>query len=263
MVVNERIKEQFGTWLSSYQKFIESEEMDKIYAFLKQESGKGKVICPKSVNTFKSLELCDKSKLKAVIVLMDPYPTMKDKIMVSDGVPMSCKNTGVIQSSLSMWYHGIEHNYGFNPDMDISPDIDYLLKEEHVLLINSALSVELNKSGSHAQVWQPFMKELFRILNEEHRGLPIVLCGTAAQKYEKEINPLLHYIKKVEHPVAASYANRAWNNEYMFKWIDNILESNNGKSYKVNWYRLKKSAQEKSSYKGVSHETIECLDCPF
>lgn len=239
MEITDKIREQFGSWLVAFTPFIQSSEMDNIYKFLKGEASKDKVIIPKSADTYKSLQLCDKSKLKAVVVLMDPYPSMKDGKMISNGIPMDTSNTGVTQSSLSMWYHGIEDNYGFNAEMDIRNDISYLLTEEHVLLINSAMSVEMSKSGSHAEIWKPFMNHLFKVLNEEHKGLPIVLCGTAAQRYEKEISPMLHYIKKIEHPVAAIYANRKWENGGMFKWVNEIIRQNNGNAEMINWIRYK------------------------
>ena len=59
------------------------------------------------------------------------------------------------------------------------------------------------------------------------------------EKYEKEINPLLHYILKVEHPVAASHANRQWNHQNMFKWVNNIIRNNNGESECIRWTRNK------------------------
>lgn len=256
MQISDKLKAQLGTWCHSLTPFIEnSGEFEKIFGYLKEQTQvKKKLIIPKAPDLFKSLEYCDKSKLHAVIVLMDPYPTLKEvkgkePIMIANGIPMDCSNTGAPQPSLEIWYDGMIDVYGFDPDMDKRADLSYLLKEEHVLLINSSLSVEHQKVGSHETLWRPFMVELFRILNDEHRGLPIVLCGTSAQKYEKEINPLLHYILKCEHPIAASYANRAWDHKNLFLWVNNIIKNNNGVAEQVQWYRKKVWQDNKSSYK--------------
>ena len=239
-----KLRGQMGSWYQSFLPFIESVEMDKIFAFLKASSAAKKTIIPKSGDLFKSLEKCDKQKLKAVIVLSDPYANVKGDIIAACGIPLDSSNTGIIQSHLSIFYHGIENTYGFDIEMDIRANISYLLEEEHVLLINSSLSVEKDKPGSHAVIWVEFMKHFFKILNEEHRGLPIILLGAQAQKYEKEINPLLHYVLKAEHMETASQQNRHWKYNDMFMFIDRILESNNGVRYKVQWSR-KKGEQKK------------------
>jgi len=41
------------SWHDKMRPFIESEECDKIYAFLKSESGRGKIIAPISSNVFR------------------------------------------------------------------------------------------------------------------------------------------------------------------------------------------------------------------
>lgn len=238
MQVTDKLRSQMGTWIDVFAEYIQSSEMDKVFSFLKAESSKGKIICPRSPDLFKSFELCNRHKMKAVIMLQDPYPTFKGDIMTADGIPMSCKYTKMLQPSLQLWYAGIETEYkGFDPDMDMRPDISYLLEEEHIMLINCGLSCEKDKSGSHNTNWQSFMQHFCKVLNESYRGLPVVMCGTSAQKYEKDISPLIHHIKKIEHPVAAAYQNREWRTEGLFKWIDWIIEQNNGKEEVPRWYR--------------------------
>jgi hypothetical protein len=55
---------------------------------------------------------------------------------------------------------------------------------------------------------------------------------------------MLHHILHVEHPVAANYQNRMWRHENMFKWINNILISNNGDAYGIQWHRSKTYTNE-------------------
>jgi uracil-DNA glycosylase len=241
MQVNDRIRKQLGSWIDLFIPLIESSAWDGIFAYLKKESQAGKKLIPKSDDLFRSFELCDRHKMKALVILMDPYPSMKDGVIIANGVPMDCSNTGVLQPSLEQWYQQMESDYlGFSPDMDMRPDISYLLKEEHVMLLNSALSVELGKVGIHQQLWMSFMQYYIEeIINKYYKGLPIVLCGQSAQKLEKYINPLLHYVKKIEHPAAAAHSNRSWAHQDMFKWVNNIIRENNGEQYQIQWYRKK------------------------
>lgn len=243
----DKAKEKFGTWANSFRPFIESVEFDKIFGFLKTEAMKKKVICPVSKDIFRSFACCDKDKMKALVLLQDPYPTFRNEVMIADGIPLSCSYTKYAQPSLYMWYNQIEHEYGFDPANDQRNDLSYLLEEENVMLLNCGLSCEKDKSGSHNTIWTEFIKYFFKIINEEHRGLPIVLCGNSAQRYEKEINPLLHYIKKVEHPVAASYQNRDWKGEGLFKWINSIIEQNNGIGSCIRWTRKKNEVRDEDN----------------
>jgi len=249
MQITDKIKEKFGSWLPMFEPFITTPEFDKIFSFLQHQKSIRRVIVPTSDDVFKSFELCDKDKVKAVVVLMDPYPSItKDNIVIANGVPMSCANTKALQPTLEIWYQALEDSFfGFSPDFDKRADNSYLLTEEGVLLLNSSLTCERDKPGSHAEVWHPFMKFFFEeILNKYFSGLPIVLCGAQAHKLEKYVSPLLHYVKKIEHPVAASYQNRAWKYDDCFKFCNGIITANNGEEHAINWCRTKNKGTEEA-----------------
>jgi uracil-DNA glycosylase len=244
MQVTDRLKEQLGSWCHYLTPFIESDRFDKILAFLKQEVANKKTVIPDSALLFKSFQLCDIKKVKAIILLMDPYPTIKqigkNSVKVSNGIPLDCSNTNVAQPSLQQWYGALTEEYGFDPDMEQRNDISYLLTEEHVLLLNSSLTVVENTPGSHVAIWTEFMSFFFsEVINVFFSGLPIVLVGKQAQQYEKDIDPFRHHILKVEHMAAAAYQNRMWNNGNMFQWINKIVENNNGYHEKIKWKRAR------------------------
>jgi uracil-DNA glycosylase len=241
MVINDRIKEQLGTWWPWMQELVESEQWDNLYKFLKQQVKAGRTIIPKSDEVWKSLQLCNKDKVKAIVLLQCPYATMRDKVVIADGIPMNCKNIAPYQQpSLYQWQSAIENQYGFNPDNDIRADITYLLEEEHILLLNTANTVELNKVDSHAQNWQPITRWFCEnVISKYLPGVPVVMCGTQAQKFEPYLNPMKNPLKKVEHMAAASYANRDWKHEKMHLWIDEIIRQNNGESEVPRWTRIK------------------------
>lgn len=242
MQITDKIRSQLGSWCDLFAPFIQSEQWDKIFTTLKTLSMNKRTVIPKSSDVFKSFELCDRHKVKAIVILMDPYPsTTKEGEIIADGVPMSCKNTGKMQPTLELWYEGMEQSIvGFDPDFEKRLDTSYLLSEEGVLLLNSCLTCEKDKPGSHVDLWTPFMKFFIEeIVNKYYSGLPIVLCGAQAQKLEKFIAPMLHYTLKVEHPVAASYGNRLWKHEDCFRWVNEIIRQNNGDTEIPKWYRKK------------------------
>jgi len=53
MQISEKLEKQFNSWLPVMKPFIESEEFDKIFAFLKSQSAAGKVVIPKSAEPIK------------------------------------------------------------------------------------------------------------------------------------------------------------------------------------------------------------------
>lgn len=241
MIINDKIKESLGNWWPWMQELVESETWDNLYKFLKAESQAGKVIIPKSVDTWKSLQLVDRHKVRAIIFLQCPYATQRDKVTIADGIPINCKNiTPYQQPSLYMWHLALSQQYGFNPDVEEKCDISYLLEEEHVLLLNTSLTVELNKVDSHQSQWHDTMKWFIEnVVNKYMSGIPICLIGAQAQKFEKYLNPLSNPIKKVEHMAAAAYQNRDWKHDNMHLFINSVIRANNGESEMIQWTRAK------------------------
>ena len=67
----EKFEHQFDeSWHNIIKPFIESEECDKIYAFLKKESARGKKIAPNSSDVFRCFKETKLSDLKVVLIGM-------------------------------------------------------------------------------------------------------------------------------------------------------------------------------------------------
>ena len=164
-----------------------------------------------------------------------PYYQVKDGIYVADGIAMSCSNTEKEQPSLTLFYDAIEDDIykGLNLEMQRFADLKYLCNQG-VMLLNTALTTEMNKPGSHKELWKPFMVYLLEeIFSKKENGIIFILAGKQSQYYAKYINPLQHYIIEVEHPAAASHKMRKWQHEKIFSKINYILKTN-GKS-EVDW----------------------------
>lgn len=240
----EKQVELWGNWAPLMSEIGKSKEFDDLYRMLKSSSQQGKVVVPRAADVWKSWKLCDRHKVKAVIVGQDPYPGFKGDKQIANGVPFDCSNTGQLQPSLwAIWEHLEKQYKGFDPDMWYRVDTSYWLTEEHVLVINSSLTCEKDKAGSHWQYWYPVMRKFMEVLNQNYRALPICLLGQQAQKLEADINPLIHRIYKCEHPVSASYQNRPWKTE-CFKFIDEVIRQNNGDIEVPKWIRTKNETKD-------------------
>ncbi len=222
------------SWHGKMKTFIESNECDEIYAFLKKESKRGKQIAPLSSNVYKCFKETPLDEVKAVIVGMCPYHTFRNDLPVADGLLMGCSITNYLQPSLENFYKALETEFhrGLNLVYDPSPDVAYLA-QQGILMLNVALTTEKNKAGSHIQTWEPFTKYLFEeILNP--LGVPYVFLGKDASRYKRYAGIFSH-VFTVSHPASASYKGVDWDSEGVFTKADTLIYENNG--YSIKWLK--------------------------
>jgi uracil-DNA glycosylase len=220
------------SWHTKMQPFIESAECDAIYAYLKKETRRGKQIAPLSSNIYRCFMETPLTDLKVIMVGMCPYHTMKNNVCVADGLLMGCSSTDYIQPSLEQFYDAVEKDVfkGLELSAVKGPDVTYLAKQG-VLMLNAALTTEINKAGSHLSIWEPFMKYFFEnVVSLE--GAPIIFLGKDAAKLEKYVSPF-KWVFKLSHPASAAYKNSEWDSEGTFTKVNKILKDNN--NYTVEW----------------------------
>jgi len=205
----EKFKDHFHpSWHRFMQPFIESEACDNIYKYLKAESQRGKKIAPLSQNVYRCFYETPYDDLKLVMVGMCPYHSIKNGQYVADGLfhsikngqyvadglLMGCSTTGILQPSLIKFYDGVEkevHN-GLCVTCERPADVSFLA-QQGVLMYNAALTTEINKAGSHIDLWEPFTKYLFEEVLAP-TGTPILFLGKDASKYEKYVAPFTWHL---------------------------------------------------------------------
>jgi uracil-DNA glycosylase len=229
----EKFQDQFHeSWHVKMKPFIESEECDKIYEYLKRESARGKKIAPLSHNVFRAFKLTPLDKVKVVMIGMCPYHTFKNGKPVADGLLMGCSETEIRQPSLDKFYEGLEEELykGLNLHAPKSPIVNYLARQG-VLMYNAALTTEMNKAGSHIGNWEPFTKYLLeKVLDTS--GAIYVFLGKDAAKYERYLPPM-SWSFVLSHPASAAYNKDKWNTEGVFGKVNQILKQNNGET--IDW----------------------------
>lgn len=228
---------KFGEWSRYFEPlFRDTDVMENIYAQLKKEGGEGVKICPNAKDTFNTFLYTPPSSLKAIFVLLDPYPSIKNGIKVANGIAMDCENTGILQPSLEKFYDAIEHSEagGFELGMLKPPSLRYLY-EQGVMFFNTALTVPEKKTGAHTELWKPFMKYFYEQVMGQFSGVIYILSGKESQQMKYYITPLSNYIINLEHPSFAARQYREWNYDGVFKKINYILKNNNGPESVINW----------------------------
>jgi uracil-DNA glycosylase len=203
--------------------YIESEKfystLNKLVDFVQED----RRFTPKMSDWFNAFIQCKYENLNVIFIGQDPYP----QIGVADGISFSCSKTMTTQPSLRHIFNALEKHYpGYNKDCDLSR-----WSNQGVLMLNTALTVEINKIGSHYSLWHYFTTHLLTQLNRHDSQLVVVLLGKKAQEWKKLITN--HIIFEVEHPAAAAYKGGIWDDKNVFNNVNNILQ-NQGKT-SIKW----------------------------
>lgn len=181
-------------WRPALQEFFESPEGQRLEAFLRIRQEAGAVIFPPT--PFRALELTAPDRVSVVIVGQDPYHEQGQAQGLAFSVAPGCK----IPPSLRNIFKELSREYGMNPPR--SGDLTSWAKQG-VLLINTVLTVEEGKAGSHARKgWEILTDSLILRLAEDPAPKAFLLWGGHAQKKEPLINGAGrgHLILSCNHP---------------------------------------------------------------
>lgn len=181
-----------STWANAVSSFMHSEVGKGIVAHLEATIAAGDPVYPPVV--FRALQLTPFAKTRVVILGQDPYhnpcqaeglafsvpegmkipPSLrniKKELMADQGIPMT-KNT-----SLVPW------------------------AKQGVLLLNSVLTVTMNKPGAHAKWgWQTLIDKLIHLLSEKQKHCVFLLWGAYAQSKRPLIDERKHLVLTANHP---------------------------------------------------------------
>lgn len=148
---------------------------------------------PEQNNIFRAFTLFDRSELRVVIVGQDPYinPGEADGLCFSIGT-----KTGKIPPSLRNIFREMYRNYGI---MRTDPCLLDIAKQG-VLLMNTALTVQSGKSGSHSRYWKSFTRDFFKIIGGTSKNVVFILWGAHAQSFEQYIDTTSNLVLKHTHP---------------------------------------------------------------
>lgn len=106
--------------------------------------------------------------------------------------------------------------------------------KQGILMINSALTVEMNKVGSHVMIWRPFIIALLKHLSECETGIIYVLFGRQAKTFKPYINKQFNDILEIEHPAYYARLNKRMPPE-LFATISNLCKDKYG--VPIKWYQ--------------------------
>jgi len=214
--IQDRVKLR-PSWKIRLGKEFEEEYMQNLRQFLIKEKQAGKTIYPDGDDIFNSMNLVSFEDVTVVIIGQDPYHGPGQ----AHGLCFSVKPGVKTPPSLVNIFKEIHQDLGI-----VISSHGYLKSwaEQGVLLLNSVLTVERNKAGSHqGKGWERFTDTIIKILNKEHAGLVFLLWGSYAQQKGKIIDRERHLVLESVHPSPLS-AHRGFFGKHHFSKANNYLE---------------------------------------
>lgn len=174
------------------------DEARKEYLFLlekKIEEAYASSICfPPKEKIFEAFRLCFPKDVKVVILGQDPYHGTGE----AHGLAFSVRQGIKTPPSLRNIFKELESEYGI--DLTRSTDLTSWA-EQGVFLLNSVLTVEKDKAGSHSKWgWEEFTNSVISFISKGNEHVVFVLWGDYARKKKILIDLSKHTIIESAHP---------------------------------------------------------------
>lgn len=211
------IEEYFGDWM----RVVDKQELLKVINKLSQISN----YTPSMKNMFKAFELCTYSDMKVIMLGLDPYPQkgVATGILFGNNKEVSEEN---LSPSLKIVKEAvidfeIPHN---------SITFDQTLEswcKQGILMINSALTTEVGKTGVHTMLWRSFIVKLIKNISEYNTGIIYVLFGDIAKTFKPYIGKS-NIILEEKHPAYYARINKRMPST-VFKEITKLTKEKYGK----------------------------------
>ena len=206
----------------SWKDFLNT-EFDKPYFkelsdFLHSEYEK-KTIFPRKELVFRAF-MTDLNDVKVVILGQDPYHTPG----AAEGLAFSVPNSQPIPPSLINIYKEIDDDIGHhnNPTGHLKN-----WQDQGVLLLNTVLTVEAHKAGSHrGKGWEIFTTEVIKYLNENREHLVFLLWGRDARNKKALIDTSKHLVLEAPHPSPLSAYSGFFGCKHFSKCNEYLIKNN-------------------------------------
>lgn len=158
------------------------------------EQRKVAIIYPEHHNIMRWAQLCSPTNIKVIILGQDPYHGGQ-----ATGLAFAVNSNSTIPPSLKNIFSELKRTY----TEFIVPDNGCLDKwaAQGVLLLNSILTVEKGKPGSHHKLgWTWFTDYIISTISENAQHCVFMLWGNRAIEKEVLINNSRHLVLKAQHP---------------------------------------------------------------
>ena len=215
-----------NSWAPLLEEEFDKPYMKELFSFLEEEKKNGKLIYPTENKIFEAFNLTPFEKVEVVILGQDPYHGPGQ----AHGLAFSVLPGVKIPPSLINIYKELESDLGIK-----TPKHGFLNEwaERGVLLLNTVLTVEDGKAGSHhKRGWETFTDKVIEVLNTHKKNLVFILWGSPSQKKASMVDENKHFVIKSPHPSPLS-SYRGFFGSKPFSQTNTYLKSKGLKE--INW----------------------------
>lgn len=210
------LKDIKDSWIVFFENEFKKDYFVLLDKFIENEYNT-KTIYPTQESIFRAFTFFEVNETKLVILGQDPYQTEG----MADGLSFSTK-LSIKPKSLANIFKEIKKDFNIDRQRYDLSDI----ASQNVLLLNTILTVEKNKSLSHVNKgWEIFTNNLITFLSENNPDVIYLLMGNNAITKESLIKNYYQIIK-TSHPSPFSYRLN-FENKGIFKKINDYLLDKN------------------------------------
>ncbi len=189
-----------NSWDKELELIWNSNGYKKFFSLIEKEYENSIVYPPKEL-IFNALIQTPLENVKAVIIGQDPYHEEGQ----AQGLSFSVSDGIQIPPSLINIFKELKTDLGI--EINKSGNLQNWANEG-VLLLNSILTVEKGKAGSHSNIgWEKFTDYVISILNKKNAPIVFILWGNYAKKKKELITNSNHLIIESSHPSPFSCKN--------------------------------------------------------
>jgi uracil-DNA glycosylase len=239
--------EQLGDWYPLLSHVFNEPWMQKLGRRLHA----AKWLQPKLEDVFRAFRLCPPEGLKVILISQDPYIRGE-----ADGLAFSSQDR--MTPSLQVVFEEINRTHTCKRTVTGLDD----WAEQGVLLLNSVLTTEMEKSRAHAGWgWELFTQEVLQVLRMQDRPYVFMTWGKDAQSVMSSFKPRLKYhtntwkILKAHHPQAQNY-----NPDNKFVGCNHFIEANlhliRHDQYPI-WWSDSKYAVDQENYRSYCETLLK------
>lgn len=196
-----------------------ADELELVSSILEKKEKLNGTFIPERKNLFRVFELCQAQDIKVVIIGQDPYhQILADGKPRAQGLAFSVSQDDEVPISLKNIYKELKNDVGV--DNYLHGDLTFWV-EGGVFLLNSCLTVDPGKAGSHKAIWMPFITNTLKFIAKHNEHVIYLLWGNSSQDLEEYIegSPV---ILTASHPSGFS-ANRGFFGSKHFSQVNQIL----------------------------------------
>ena len=194
-----------ASWKDQLVAEFAADYMTKLSQFLRDEKAAGKRIYPPNSEIFAAFDMTPFAKVKVIILGQDPYHGPGQ----AHGLSFSVRPDITPPPSLANIYREMASDLGLARPTHGNLEA---WARQGVLLLNSSLTVEDGRPGSHSgKGWEGFTDAAIAALNAARDNLVFILWGRKAQQKGARIDRQRHLVIESAHPSPLAAHNGFWN----------------------------------------------------